>query len=228
MKKAKNIKIISVDLFRTIVDIEQTPETIWRTFLKDRFPLEKSKYYQQRADEIIWNRWDAAGMPDANFKTVRLILEDTMTELFSEAQINLNAKQAANGLIFDHNLENVFADALPFLNQAGQKFTVCLSSDADKEMLSDIHRIYPFDMLFVSESLQLYKQNPGFFKHVINHYKVEPECILHVGDSKSDIITPKQLGVQTCWLNRRNLKWELDMRPDFEVKSLLEIHDLLD
>jgi hypothetical protein len=34
--------------------------------------------------------------------------------------------------------------------------------------------------------------------------------------------------VQTCWLNRRNLKWELDMRPDFEVKSLLEIHDLLD
>ena len=38
MKKTKNIKIISVDLFRTIVDIEQTPEMIWQMFLKDNFP----------------------------------------------------------------------------------------------------------------------------------------------------------------------------------------------
>jgi putative hydrolase of the HAD superfamily len=228
MKKAKNIKIISVDLFRTIVDIEQTPETIWRNFLKDRFPPKLSKQYQQRADEIIWKRWDAAGMPGADFRSVRMILEDSVTELFNEASINLNPKQAAASLIFDHNLNTIFGDARPFLEQAGQKYKICLASDADKEMLTDIRKIYPFDAMFVSETMQLYKQNPGFFKHVINHYNVEPECILHIGDSKSDIITPKQLGVQTCWLNRRNMKWEYAIAPDFEVKTLLEIPELLD
>jgi len=59
------------------------------------------------------------------------------------------------------------------------------------------------------KNCRLYKPNPRFFKNMLNHYKVKPENILHIGDSKSDIVTPKQLGVQTCWLNRRNSKWSI-------------------
>jgi putative hydrolase of the HAD superfamily len=95
-------------------------------------------------------------------------------------------------------------------------------------MLENINDIYPFNNRFISEELQAYKPNPRFFKNMLNHYKVKPENILHIGDSKSDIVTPKQLGVQTCWLNRRNSKWEYSVKPDFEVKSLLEILDILD
>jgi HAD superfamily hydrolase (TIGR01549 family) len=228
MKKAKNIKIISVDLFRTIVDIEQTPETIWREFLKDKFPPELSKKYQQRADEIIWKRWDAAGIGNNDFKTVRMILEDVVTELFDEIHLDYNPKLAANSLVNVHNLETVFADAVPFLQKAGHNYTVCLASDADEEMIENVCKLYPFDKIFVSETMRLYKQNPLFFEHVIHHYNLRPECILHIGDSKSDIVTPSQLGVQTCWLNRRNRKWDHTVQPDFEVNTLLEIPDLLD
>jgi putative hydrolase of the HAD superfamily len=63
---------------------------------------------------------------------------------------------------------------------------------------------------------------------VLNQYKVKPENILHIGDSKSDIMTPTKLGIQTCWLNRRDLKWKDATKPNFEVKTLLEILDILD
>jgi putative hydrolase of the HAD superfamily len=95
-------------------------------------------------------------------------------------------------------------------------------------MLENINDIYPFNNRFISEELQVYKPNPLFFKHVLNQYKVKPENILHIGDSKSDIMTPTKLGIQTCWLNRRDLKWKDATKPNFEVKTLLEILDILD
>ena len=228
MKKAENIKIVSIDLFRTLVDIEQTPDMIWRMFIRDNFPDEISRKYYRLADEIMERRWDAAGIANGNFISCRKILEDTSTELFSDIELDYDTELAADALMGVHNLQNVFEDAKPFLNTIGQKYPICLSTDCDMEMIENVQDIYPFDNLFVSEQLKVYKLNPKFFHHIINHYNVLPENILHIGDSKSDIVAPKQLGIQTCWLNRRNLKWDQAIQPDFEVKSLLEILDILD
>ena len=228
MKKIHNIKIISVDLFRTIVDLEQTPEMIWQLFLKENFPEEISRNYYHIAYEIMGRRWDAAGTDTKHFKTVRTVLEETVRELFNEIKLDYDPKLAAGALMGDHNLQHIFADVKPFLQQAGQKYPICLSTDCDIEMMENVDKIYPFDHLFISETLQVYKLNPRFFRHIIDHYRLPPKNMLHIGDAKSDIITPKQLGFQTCWLNRRNLKWDQAVKPDFEVTSLLEILDLLD
>jgi FMN phosphatase YigB (HAD superfamily) len=228
MKKANNIKLISIDLLRTIVDIDQTPEMIWQLFLKENFPDELSRKYYRIADEIMGRRWDAAGTDDKHFKTVRTVLEDTVTELFCEINLAYDPKLAASALIADHNLQKVFKDAKPFLRKAGQKYPICLSTDCDIEMIENVDKIYPFDHIFISETLQMYKLNPKFFRYIIKHYKVPAKRILHIGDAKADIVTPKQFGIVTCWLNRRNLKWDQAIKPDFEVKSLLEILDILD
>ena len=228
MKKAKNIKIISLDLFWTIIDIEPSPGTLWHKFLKENFSSKILTKYKQKTNEIDNKKWDAAGIDDKQFKNVRTVLEETAVELFGEINLDYDPKLAANVIMGYHTIQNPFPDAKEFLNIVGQKYPVCLSTDADLEMIENIRQMYPFDQLFVSEELQAYKPNPKFFKHVIKHYNVSPNNILHIGDSKSDIVTPKKLGVQTCWLNRRNRKWEHDVKPDFEVKSLLEIPELLD
>ena len=228
MGKIHNIKIISIDLFRTIVDLEQTPKMIWQLFLKENFPEELSRKYFRIADEIMGRRWNAAGIDNKHFKTVRTVLEETVKELFNRIKLDYDPKLAAGALMGDHNLQNIFADAKPFLQKVGQKYPICLSTDCDIEMITNVDKIYPFDNIFISETLRMYKLNPGFFRHIINHYNLPPENMLHIGDSKSDIITPKQLGIITCWLNRRNLKWDQAIKPDFEVKSLLEILDILD
>lgn len=228
MKKATHIKVISVDLFRTLIDVEPNIDMIFRTFLSKKFPDELSGKYNLRAVEILWRRWDEVGIDDKHFKSVRTILEDTYAELFNEIHFDYDPKLLANAMIEGHKSYNVFNDTKAFLEKVGQKYPVCLSTDADIEMLENINKFYPFDSVFVSEKLQLYKLNPGFFNHVIKHYKVSPGNILHIGDSKSDIVAPKQLGVITCWLNRNNQKWDHPIKPDFEVKSLLEILDVLD
>jgi HAD superfamily hydrolase (TIGR01549 family) len=228
MEKASQVKIVSVDLFRTLIDLEQTPKIIWEIFLRENFPDEMARKYWQRADEILWRRWDEAGTEDGPFKSIRTILEDTVNELFGEINLGYDPKLSANALIGDHSLQNVFDDAKQFLEEAGQKYPICLSTDCDTEMLENIDQLYSFDSIFVSEELKNYKLNPRFFSHVIKHYNVAPNIILHIGDSKSDIITPKQIGIQTCWLNRCDLKWNHPVKPDFEVKSLLEILDILD
>ena len=228
MEKAKGIKIISVDFFRTIIDVEPTSETLWQKFLRENFPAEISTKYGQRAEEILRRRWDAAGIDDKQFKSVRTINEETATELFTEIESDYDPKLAANTIIDGHKIHNTFQDVQPFLHSLGHKYPVCLSTDADFDMLENISDIYPFNNRFISEELQAYKPNPRFFKHLLNHYKVKPENILHIGDSKYDIIAPKGLGIQTCWLNRNNNQWDHAVKPDFEVKSLLEIPDLLD
>jgi HAD superfamily hydrolase (TIGR01549 family) len=228
MKKIQNIKIISLDLFRTIVDIGQTPDIIWQLFLKDKFSVELSGKYLKRIDEINSGRCDASAMGISNFKTVRTVLEETLTEFFAEINLDYSPKLAANVIMENHKLAGIFGDVKPFLQKTGGKYKVCLSTDADEDLIKNVNSIYHFDNLFVSETMQMYKLNPGFFQQVIGHYQLPPENVLHIGDSKYDIIAPKGLGIQTCWLNRRNVRWDDTVKPDFEVKSLLEIPDLLD
>ena len=152
----------------------------------------------------------------------------TLSQFFSETNLDYSPKLAANTIMEKHKSAEVFGDVKPFLQKTEVKYKVCLSTDADEDLIKNVYSIHPFDTLFVSETIQMYKLNPGFFQQVVGHYKLAPENILHIGDSKSDIVTPIKLGIQTCWLNRRNRKWEHDVKPDFEVKSLLEIPELLD
>ena len=229
MNRLSDIRIISVDLFRTLVDIPPTPEFIWKLFLKPHYPDALSRQYRQRADEILSRRWDDASLSDGAFKNVRVVLGDTCEQLFQEINLVGDPKSAADLLMKEHTLDTLFPDAVPFLDALSVrgKYQICLSTDCDVEMLSDLGNVFAFDHLFVSERLRLYKLNPSFFRRVLDHYGVMPENVLHVGDAKADILGPQQVGLATCWLNRQNRKWDNPVAPDFAVKSLLDIMDIL-
>ncbi|MBN1188773.1 MAG: HAD family hydrolase [Dehalococcoidales bacterium] len=127
-----------------------------------------------------------------------------------------------------HRRNTPFPDAVPFLRAAGKKYPICLSIDCDLEMITSAREMYPFDKIFVSKELRAYKFDPRFFRQVISHYDLKPENILHIGDSRSDIVKPRQLGIISCWLNRENKKWSDTVQPDFAVRSLGEVLEILD
>jgi len=156
-----------------------------------------------------------------------MVIEETVIELFNEINFNYDSKTVTNFLVDQHKLRRLYDDVLPFLETAGKKYPICISSDGDLDMLLDIQDIYPFDHVFASETLKTYKLNPQFFSYVASHYQVKPDNILHIGDSSSDILGPKQYGVFTCWLNRKCRPWVHQVLPDFEVNSLLKVIDIL-
>jgi len=227
MNKIGNIKVVSIDLFRTLVDVDQSLETTWKAFLGEKYSDKLAKKYWARATKLMLDKLDEAAVSNEPFKNIRKIFEETYSSVFSEINLDYDYKAAAELSMNEHKAYNVFNDSLNFLEQAGERYPVCLSSDCDIEMITDIDKLFLFDYLFVSEILQSYKLNPAFFDHVINHYGTEPNNIIHIGDSKQDVLVPNQLGMLTCWLNRGEQEWTHDVRPDFEARSLLEVIEIL-
>jgi HAD superfamily hydrolase (TIGR01509 family) len=226
--KTLDIKLISIDLFQTLVQLDEGRDQVWKIFLKDQFSPELAMQYWDRTSEILLGKLSEAASDNHKFKNSRAIIEESYAAIFKEISCEYPAHQASIDLVEIHRRNSPYNDAEPFLKAAGKKYPICLSTDCDVEMITDIKKLYAFDKLFVSEELQAYKQNPKFFKHVLDHYNLNPENILHIGDSQSDIITPKKLGISTCWLNRNNKKWSHEICPDIEVKSLMDVLSILE
>jgi len=49
MKKAKNIKIVSLDLFQTLISVDESIEYAWREFLKENYTEEFAAKYWDRS-----------------------------------------------------------------------------------------------------------------------------------------------------------------------------------
>jgi HAD superfamily hydrolase (TIGR01509 family) len=225
--KIFTIKLISVDLFQTLVRLDEGRDQIWKQFLEERFTVELAQQYWDRTSEILFHKLTETALDSHHFKNTRTIIEESYAILFKEINLDYSPHLAGSALIEMHKRNTPYADAELFLKTAGSKYPICLSSDCDTEMITDIPNLYPFDKVFISEELKAYKQNPRFFEQVMDHYKLDPENILHIGDAHSDILMPKQLGIVACWLNRENKKWSHQIRPNFEVQSLMDVVDIL-
>lgn len=222
-----DIKVISLDVFRTLVAVDGIYEYVWTKLLGDKYTNEIGKRNWERATEIFLLKLKEAAIETNCFKNTRTIIQETYSQLFREIELDFNPSIAAGILIEGHRIGKYFDDVRPFIENIGRNRTICLSTDCDTDMLADIGSLYPFDYIFISEQLKAYKANPKFFTEVINYYSVKPENILHIGDSQSDIVTPKKMGILTCWLNRDGGKWNHPVRPDFEISSLEDAVNLL-
>jgi putative hydrolase of the HAD superfamily len=96
-------------------------------------------------------------------------------------------------------------------------------------MLGALTDMHAFDRIFTSEQLGCYKaQADGrFFGAIIDHYGVRPEDIIHIGDGTLEMVGANKAGLTTCWLNRAGSTWSHNVRPDCEVRSLIEAASVL-
>lgn len=66
------------------------------------------------------------------------------------------------------------------------------------------------------------------FSELPDFYGVQPQNIVHIGDSPADVLGAKRCGIKACWINRDGAAWEHKVRPDMTVSRLDEIRfDLL-
>jgi len=224
-----NIQVVSVDLFGTLVDVDSIVHSFWRTFLQDAYTVELADKYWNRASELTFEYFDEQVIQKRQYVSLRLISEKCFTRLFSEFGLNHDPKEAARILALHYHLCAPYNDTTTFLNSVGKEYPVCLSSDTDDDMLEKLVHLYPFEHIFTSDQLQAYKANSGkrFFSEVIAHYGVKPEEIIHIGDQNSDVIGANDAGIVSCWLNRNGREWGHEIKPDYEVNSLIEAAGIL-
>lgn len=89
------------------------------------------------------------------------------------------------------------------------------------------------DGIFLSEAVGAEKPDVRFFNAAFafiekSGIKIAKENTLIVGDSlTSDILGGKNAGIKTCFYNPRGEKNTSNVLPDYEIKNLNEIYDIL-
>ncbi|MFC1920801.1 HAD family hydrolase [Chloroflexota bacterium] len=221
--------VVSVDMFGTLVDLGSVKHNVWREFLKESYTDDLAEEYWNRASELVFQDFEDRVVKERQYISLRVVFEYCYSKLFSEIGLDYNPKAAAQVLAQNHSASESYDDTRKFLEAVGKECKVCLSSDIDEDMLGQLRHLYPFSSVFTSEEIGSYKTSPDgkFFSTVIEHYGVEPGSIIHIGDMLSDIAGAGEAGITTCWLNRNRTKWRHDIKPDFEVNSLIEAASML-
>lgn len=85
------------------------------------------------------------------------------------------------------------------------------------------------DGVFISDKIGHEKPTDGFFSAVFRGIPgVEPEKMLLVGDSlSSDMRGGTEHGIPSVWYNPKRLKNDSTVKPDWEIRNLWEIEELL-
>jgi putative hydrolase of the HAD superfamily len=222
-------EVVSVDMFQTLVDVNSRRYEVFKSILGDL-------YTEGLADEC----WNAANSilsrcikkyieQDEFFYPVRKVFKSCYQELFPMKGINFDPVNGAKILAYEHGKSDLFEDTETFLYNVQKKYPICLVSDTDNDMVQPILEKLEFDEVFLSEELKCYKNSSykSMFTYVLSHYKVNPQQIIHIGDSYADIAGAKGLGITACWLNRYNKEWKYDIKPDYIVTSLNDVAEII-
>ncbi len=229
MKIMKQFTVISVDMFQTLVNVNSRRKCFWGRLLPHELPGRITDEYWSLATELIFSNYDKIFRENKEFINSKTIMEISFRQLFKQTGLGLQPADAARVLTEEHGLSSPYEDTGEFLQHVGKYFPICVVSDADDDMIRPLSGLYQFDKIFTSEQYRSYKGSPGgmFFQAVIDHYGVAPEKILHIGDSKYDVLGAKRAGIKDCWLNRKGKKWGDVARPTYMVSSLREVSRLL-
>ncbi|MCI5724220.1 MAG: YjjG family noncanonical pyrimidine nucleotidase [Erysipelotrichaceae bacterium] len=86
-----------------------------------------------------------------------------------------------------------------------------------------------FDGIFISEDIGYEKPQIEFFQTVFHHAKItNPDEVIIIGDSlTSDMTGGIRAGIHTCWYHPQGTINQTDVKPEFEIQSLLELNDVL-
>ena len=86
-----------------------------------------------------------------------------------------------------------------------------------------------FEKIFVSDEIGLAKPNIEFFNHCLEQSGHPNKSeILVIGDTlESDILGAKNANIKSCWFNPNGEYCPPDLKPDYEIKSLAELHEIV-
>jgi putative hydrolase of the HAD superfamily len=223
----KKYKLISFDMFQTLVDVNTQKDAVMKSVLGDNYSLEKGELFWNDANRFVFSYFHNLHNGTENFVEVLRIFEQCYVELFPKYNVKLDPCLGARILAKAHGKSLFYEDSLLFLEKVQQQYNTCLISDADFIMVEEILSKIKFDQTYLSEKYKVYKSDPlgTLFKAAMAEFKVKPCEMLHIGDGYSDIGGAKRAGADAAWINRTGREWNYEIRPDYIVTSLLELLD---
>jgi 2-haloacid dehalogenase len=219
------VRAITFDAFGTIIDEgRDSLDLISRAVCDDHRP--------ELDAEALLATWDKhfLGQEGEVFATVAEITEDSLGKAFLEHGIDADPKPYVDRLVDLWREAKVYAE-VPAVLAAMDGIPRAVVSNADHEFLVEILRRnrLRFDAVITSESARTYKPRPRIFEAALESLRVDPEEVVHVGDSlHADVGGASRLGMRTIWVNRTSARrGPADPVPDAEAKDLAALPKII-
>ena len=225
------IKSILLDLDDTILDFHKA-ERIALTSTLNKIgilPSEETLALYSRINQAHWKRLEIGEL------TRHEVLHGRFTELFKTLGVTGDCYEAQRIYEWELGTGHYFLDGGPeLLDALYAKYDLYLASNGTD--IVQTRRIESagigkyFKELFISQRIGFDKPNPEYFKRCferIPDFKREETVI--IGDSlTSDIRGGILAGIRTVWFNPRGLAAPSELTPDFDVRTLDVIPEIID
>ena len=216
-------------MFQTLVDVNTRVPSIWQRILKDKYTTEAEERCVKLVSNKVHNGFHEGVSTTIKFNNLKTLFAPWFEEISIETELGFNAQDAVEIFLSEHGNASLYDDTLRFFELIDGQVPICLVSDADNNMVEPLLKKFRFDSVFISESIGFYKNDAEsrIFLKVLEHYQIKPERVLHIGDSSSDIRGASKVGIKSCWINRNGLEWRYGGKPDYIIKSLEEVLDII-
>ncbi len=231
MKQVKQIKAISFDGDMTLWDFEKVMRhslSFALEELRSRIPNQASS--DLTIDKMIEIRNSAAAALSGkvfNLEEIRLHAFKRTVESVGHTDDTLAA--SLNALYLKHRFEDIelYPDVIPILDLLRSDFSIGLLSNGNG---------YPercglpdrFNFVVFSQDVGVDKPDAGIFHAACRYAGCDPCELIHIGDSlESDVAGANGVGAVSVWLNRDLRQNESGIVPDYEIRSLSELEDIV-
>lgn len=218
------VKAIFIDFYGTVVHedgavIKEVTEEIISMGAK----AEKSEI-----DGFWWKEFQTMFMNayDDKFETQRELEFKSLKNTIEKFGSNADATKLS-GLMFEHWMKPpIFEESKEFFEKAPVPIYIVSNIDRD-DVIKAIayHGLRPAGV-FTSEDARSYKPRAEIFEMALKKVDLQPDEVVHIGDSlSSDIKGASALGIKTVWINRGG---KVVPEGVVAVKNLLEIFETSD
>lgn len=222
-------ELLCIDMFQTLVNINTRIPFIWQRILGDKYNETLALECAKSVSRHVINGFHNSAANNEEFINLKTMFNPFFETVLNEMNIVFDPEEAVKIFIEEHNNATRYGDVESFFSTIGDALPICLVTDADYEMISSLQKKYRFDKVFISEEVMSYKNSPSskIFNEVLKYYSINPDKVLHIGDSSSDIAGASRVGIKACWLNREGIQWRYSPEPDYIISSLDEVADII-
>ncbi len=187
--------------------------------------------------EGLWAQFTAGEQPE--FRKLEQIAPVYRKEAWNRGLrvLGINNEQLGDELAEQfvserRNRPHFYEETLQILGELKGKVKLLLLTNGcpalQQEKLNGVPELAPFfDHIVISGAFGRGKPDPSIFRHALELLDVQPEQALMVGDKlTTDIKGALATGIASVWLNRNGKINDSEIKPDYEIKHLSEIHEI--
>lgn len=238
-----NYKLVLIDLDDTLFDYPKAENSAFRStfeemgffkenrFLKNQnseeFYTEIKKEYE-KINSQLWKDLEKGVVDKEELKIIRFekIIKKFELEYDSQKMSEIYLKKLGEGIF-------PFKSTEKLCKYLHLKYKIGIVTNGIKEVqysrIKNSSIANYIDKIIVSDEVGVNKPDKRIFEFAINHFGIlDKSEVVMIGDSlEADIKGGINAGVDTCWVNLKNMKNKSKIIPKYEIRNLEEIFGIL-